>query len=251
MVRFLLVQSPVGHGSTALATQEKTTYLHPDSLLSAGGSTLGHRTRHRNASDSLSLTAFPTQVLVFDTTSLVEGGAAAATPLATVAVSSSDSGDSGDLPPRALSWGRPKSSGDNDYLLLVVRADRTAAVARIGGGGGGRGGSSGRCTVEDVAEGQKVFTAGCWLGQGRGRLAMGTRTGDLEVYVYGEGGGDGGGGGGLRDCEAVVCCPPELGMDDADAEVLVLFFVQPLSALFAPVFCVPCGYPKSLVPVIL
>ncbi|CAN0227227.1 unnamed protein product, partial [Ectocarpus sp. 12 AP-2014] len=53
-------------------------------------------------------------VLVFDTASLVNGGGggAAAAPVATVALSSPDAGDAGDLPPRALSWGRTKSSGD-------------------------------------------------------------------------------------------------------------------------------------------
>lgn len=79
--------------------------------------------------------------------------------------------------------------------------------------------------VEEVADGQQDFTAGCFLPQGRGRarLALGTCTGDVEVYGY-EGGGKGGGGGGgeavgdLRNFEGVAPCPPELGMH-GDVEV--------------------------------
>lgn len=147
------------------------------------------------------------QVLVFDTASLAEGDG---TPLLTLGLSTA-------APPRALSWGR-------DHVLLVVRADKKAVVARIGGGGAGAGAGGGTenggraaaaaasLAVEDVADGRQEFTAGCFLGQGSGGggLALGTCKGDVEVYGYGEV--EGGGGGGLSSFEGKAPLPVELDM---------------------------------------
>lgn len=133
---------------------------------------------------------------------------------ATVALSPDGTNDG--APPRAMSWGRSssrrrgRSSGDgassdassdpsdgdevNDYddglnndnnnsvteksvyLLLVVRDNKSAVVARVGLVG------STEFVVDDVADGQPNFTAGCWLWQGRGRFALGRSGGTVELY---------------------------------------------------------------------
>lgn len=144
-----------------------------------------------------------------DTASLVRGDA---TPLETIASSSGGGdGDGGDgpEPPLALSWGRPDPQSPGDDLLLVVRPDRTAAVVRIScaaGAGAGRGGSPSSFSVREVADGRQAFTAGCFLRQGRGRLALGTYSGEVEVYGCGEAVG----GGGLASPEGVAPRPSEL-----------------------------------------
>lgn len=112
-------------------------------------------------------------------------------------------------PPRALSWGR-SGSGDH-HLLLVVRADKKAVIARIGGRTVAA--AAAAMAVEDVADGREEFTAGCFLEQGSGRLALGTCGGGVEVYGYGEGGG-----GGLSGVEGKAPRPVELEMT-GDAEV--------------------------------
>ena len=142
-----------------------------------------------------------TKVLVFGTASLAEGNDA---PLHTLSLSSA-------APPRALSWGR-SGPGDHHLLLLVVRADMKAVVARIDG----RTAAAAALVEMDVADGREEFTAGCFLGPGSGRLALGTCKGDVEVYGYGEG--SGGGGGGLSGFEGKAPLPAELEMT-GDAEV--------------------------------
>lgn len=128
-------------------------------------------------------------------------------PEETVDLSSKGDGSVGDgVPPRAMSWGR--SQRDNGHLLLIVRSDRTAVVARIKAPGGNAnsnsssGGSSSSVSdfqVDDVADGEDSFTAGCWLWKGRGRLAMGRVTGEVEVYQES--------GNGLQDALGATECP--------------------------------------------
>eukprot|EP00752_Nemacystus_decipiens_P008540 g7627.t1 len=144
------------------------------------------------------------KVLIFDTASLAGGGDA---PLHTLSLSST-------APPRALSWGRPAvATGDHDHLLLVVRADKKAIVARVGGR------AAAALVVEDVADGRQEFTAGCFVGRGSRRLALGTCGGGVEVYGYGEGGG------GLGGVEGRAPRPAELEMT-GDAEVDHLAMTQ-------------------------
>lgn len=113
------------------------------------------------------------QVLIFDTVALASGSP---DPDEELELPADDKGVC--EPPCSLSWGR-EAGGDGLHLLLIVGADRSAMIARVGGiGEGGRA----DLVVEIVANGEQIFVSGCWLWQGMGRFALGTVAGCLEVY---------------------------------------------------------------------
>ena len=116
------------------------------------------------------------QVLIFDTPALASGSQ---DPEETVKLPVDGSGVCD--PPRALSWGEGAARGGVAYLLLIVGADRSASIARVGGTEEFAG-EEGDLAVEPVAGGERVFTSGCWLLQGMGRFALGTVAGEVKVF---------------------------------------------------------------------
>lgn len=116
----------------------------------------------------------------------------------------------------------------------MVRADKAAVVAHVAGGRGNGGRTAAAAAaVEDVADGRREFTAGCFL-EGSGRLALGTCAGDVEVYGYAEGGG--GAGGRLSNFKGKTPLPEELEMK-GEAEVWLDSIAW---SMFFFATCAPC-----------
>lgn len=112
-------------------------------------------------------------MLIFDTAALASGSP---DPDEELELPANDKGVC--EPPCVLSWGR-EAGGEGPHLLLIVGADRSAAIARMGAiEEGGRA----DLVVETVANGEQIFVSGCWLWQGMGRFALGTVAGCVEVY---------------------------------------------------------------------